>query len=113
MHRVRAPEATGEAGQIDEVFGREQRQRRASFARARRALREVIEERGRIGIAAVDLVPEPRQRARAQVACDQRRLAGTGRRREPDRAPLPLAVEAGEQPLAGERAEYLGGAQLG
>jgi hypothetical protein len=94
-----------ERGDVGAVRGRERRQRRGALA----ALEpfggeaEVMEERGRIIVAAVDLVPDRRNAARLEVAREKRRLAGARLRRDPHDRTAAQAVEAREKPLARER----------
>ena len=109
-----AKEAARESGQVGKIVGREQTKRlTARTARGGCGLREVVEERGRIGIAAVDHVPKAGELAGLQVAGDQCRLAGTRRAGDPHHRMPALCIERREQALALEHAEQFRPAQFG
>jgi hypothetical protein len=115
QHGEEVPEESPcEAGQVLLRFGREQRQggrRLAGDLRCGGA--HVMDECGRVGIADVSLVPDVRQIARLEVACDQRRLARAGRSRYPDDRARRCFVEEREQPRPWQRVVELGPRQFG
>ena len=61
---------------------------------------EVVEERRRIGVARVDVVPDRVELPRLEVARDEHRLAAAGRARQPDDRMLATLVEQPEEALA-------------
>ena len=96
-----AEPAAGEAVEVAPVLVGEERQRpRLLPAEAAAREPEVVEERRRIGVARVDVVPDRGELARLEVARDEHRLAGAGRAREPYDRVLPPLVEQPEQALA-------------
>src|SRR5436190_1134870 len=74
--------------------------------------RQIMEERGDIGIAGVDLVPEGLPLPRFEVAGDKCRLARSGRAGDPDGGPMQAIVEQREQALARDCAEHPRSRQL-
>src|SRR5258708_4423488 len=101
----KAPRKSCEVGQI---FGGEERQGLA-FARSGplQGLAEIVEKSGRIGIAAVHLIPDPRDLAVLEIRCDQRRLARTRWSGNPNDGPLAAVVQPLEQSLAWRHAVEL------
>ncbi len=80
------------------------------LARVRRCrLSEVVEECSDVGIARIDLVPDPRQAAGLQVACDKRGFAGAGRTNNANGWAPARLVQLGEQPIPRHRPEQPGG----
>ncbi len=80
-----AEEPARETPQVLLRLGREQREcRRRLACDGKRGRPHVMDERRRIGVAGVDLVPQVAPVAGLQVACDERRLAGSRRRADPD-----------------------------
>src|SRR5262245_31545206 len=90
-----AEEAPREHGDAVAVLGCQQRERPPA---ARRGPAEVVEERGDVGVAFVDLVPEPAGLAPRKVARHQRRLARARRRPYPGDWFLPGEIEPPNQP---------------
>ena len=87
------------------IFGREQRQ---GLGRALPELLgrkpQVVEERGGIGIAFIELVPERSDARMVEIARRERGLAAPRRAGDPDhRARFTALIQHGEQPLPGER----------
>ena len=109
-----AKEAAAEAGEIAEIFWRQQGQRLV-LGRERSAGGEaqVIEECRGVSVAAVDVIPQAAQPSAFQVTRDQRGLACSGRPVHPDQRMRALPVEQREQSLAWQRAEQPGPAELG
>ena len=96
-----AEPAAREAVEVAAVLVGEERERpRLLPAEAASREAEVVEERRRIGVARVDVVPDRGELARLEVARDEHRLAGAGRAREPHDRMLPPLVEEPEQALA-------------
>ena len=93
-----APREHREAGL---VFGRKQRQALAlAGLEIGRRKAQVIEERGDVGIAFVELVPKVWHRGVVEPARHQRGLAAAGRPGNPHRRPLAPAIEQREQARA-------------
>ena len=108
-----AEETPREASQVLLRLG-EHRQRSRRLARdLRRGGAHVMDEGSRVGVAAVRLIPDMRQIARLEVACDQRRLARAGRRRYPDDRARRGFVEEREQARPRQRVVELGPRQFG
>src|SRR5215469_16202154 len=90
-----AEEAPSEHGDVLAVLGRQQRKRPPATWRGQA---EVVEERGDVGVAFVELVPEPAGLARRDVARDQGRLPRAWRRPYPRDRFLPGEIEPLNQP---------------
>ena len=65
-----------------------------------RGVREIVEERCRIRVVRVDLIPDGRKATGLDVACRERGLARSGRSRDPRDGPARRFVEAGEKRVA-------------
>ncbi len=109
-----AEEAAREAREILLQVGRVERQRRRRLARdLLRGDPHVVDERRRIGVADVDLVPEMSSLADLEPARDERRLPGSRRRADPDDRAGRRVVEQREQPRPRERVVELRAGELG
>ena len=98
-------ELAAEGGNIGEILGGQQWERPLPpSGETATALPQVEEERGWIGIAGIDLVPDARQRSRVEPGCRQSGLPGSGRSDYTDgRTPPMLLIQPREQPLARNR----------
>jgi len=80
----------GKAGQVREIFGGEQWQRRFP---SRRGFPKIVEEGRGILVTRVDLVPDALKSARTDVAGDERGFARAGWRAYPDDSRLAPLVK--------------------
>jgi hypothetical protein len=94
-----AEEAPSEHRDAVAVLGRQQWERPPAMGRGQA---EIVEESGDVGVAFVDLVPEPSRLARREVARDQRRLACAWRRPDPGDRFLPGQIEPPHEPPSHE-----------
>ena len=92
--------AAGEHFQIGEEFRSQQRQRPTVRIALLHSLADEIKERGRIGIAPVDLVPDRVVWPVRQVIGHQRRLAGARRTGDPHHRARARFIQQAVQPLA-------------
>ena len=86
------PPAPGETGKVGEIFGR-QKGKRGAFASAQAggSLSQIVEETCRVGVAAVELVPQARNLMSIEVTCRQCCLSRAGRPGDPDHRTTLLA----------------------
>ena len=114
QHRTKiAKETAREPCEVLLRLGRKQRLRRALFRKRRGGGAHVVHERGRICVAAVDLVPDVTLVARLEVTRHQGRLAGTRWCAHPDDRPRSRLVQQLEQPWTLERVVELGPREFG
>ena len=109
-----AAERAREARQVLLPLGGEHRQRRSAVAdELDRRQAQVMEERRRVAVAGVDVVPQVRQAPRLDVARDQRRLAGSRWGRDPDHRSPARLVETREEARSRHRVKEPGTRQFG
>jgi hypothetical protein len=72
----------------------------------------MVEERGRVGIPRIDVVPDAGRAPRPEVTCRERGFSRTGRARDPQRRSLARRIELSEQALAVDDAEQPGPREL-
>ena len=102
--------------QVAGELGCQHRQAGCGFGfagRNRHGLGEVIEEAGRVIVAAIDMQPDAADPALTQIAGHQRGFAGARRPGDPDRALRAALVQPGKQALARQHFVQLGTGQLG
>src|SRR5262249_33060802 len=104
-----AKKAARERHDRGSVLRRQARQRLTSLGR-RNA--EVMEDRRRIRIAVVRLIPEHPQLSRPRVTGDECRLSRARRARNPNASASPVAVQKPKQTLSRQRVTNVGRSDL-
>jgi hypothetical protein len=105
-------EAARESFEVTEVFGRKQRQSRASARPPLRQPGQVQEKRGWVGIVGIYVIPGGVPRSRPKISGNQRCLACTGRAVHEGKRMAELFVEAQEKPRSRNRLRNARLAQL-
>ena len=102
-------EVPREHGQARTVLGSQERQRTAAAGRGQG---QIVEERRHVGVALVQLIPEPAEPPRRQIAGHEGRLAGAWRRPDPGDRPSPGLIELAEEPGPRHRTRQRGDGRL-